>query len=520
MDDKIAIDKFLGYEESKTMQQQNRKTTPKREKDEKNGPKKTPKTENISENPGFVGKTFHLLPSETALSNLRSPALQLAGFYRTNKFNLTDYRYLINKCNQILAYNEWLMGNLLCISKKIVLNLTPENIKPQNYIIELSNPKIFSQSQNYHEKMESLKEYSVGKTSEIVNATIDGSNTSSGIGTSTVGADNSDNSGNIFNIYFIRDSDNFENFRNLAIIFSISHAVADMATLYRLFNMMDSNTKVYALNRNTVQYIEYLRKETTLCDYTGRDPRLTHGKKMFLPFLVKSWARLRKKKAMKTKASLSVKQRQVDNNQYDYDIKIFDYRLNSKYLSQQKHNLNVEYGQPVSTFHIMTHWLFNFNDKADNIIIPIDLRGKLNHLSKNLAGNYLSAAYLRKDDLATPIDIKMAVNLKFFKSPLGKNCTTYGSFNDFKKYPYGSVVCLDKFYRKLHLPGLELKMLVPVFFVEVPTFYKVKMAVEENMVLFKINDHEHGCYIICGSGRITEGKLEHEEVLGKRIFGW
>lgn len=43
-------------------------------------------------------------------------------------------------------------------------------------------------------------------------------------------------------------------------------------------------------------------------------------------------------------------------------------------------------------------------------------------------------------------------------------------------------------------------------------FFGIKGLIEENLVTFKMNDQDVGCFITCGSGRITQNILESDDM--------
>lgn len=356
-----------------------------------------------------------LLPTEKAPSGLRSPPLQLVGYYKINKthFHIGCYRYLLQKARKIIEKNEWLMGSLMTLNKQTILTMKPEKMTSSNFIHELYDPIIFNNKLNLEERSIFLKQYQTDKAKTILQT-----------------------DSNLCNFFFIRDKENILESENIAIILSINHIISDGATIYRLYNMLDRLTPVYELDRNSsIHFMKQLAEKTSLAARSGEDPRRAHAKRMWIPYLIKSLSRRKNK------------------NKYNHQI--FSFKINPEKIKKVKLEYNTQTSY-VSTTDILTSWVYSFNPKADNIRIPIDLRPRLDCLKTNLAGNYLCAAYLRSEDIKTPLDVRMSLTSRLVKQ-FGQTYTKYGTFTDFRKYPYGTVTSFNKFYRKLNLPGMELK---------------------------------------------------------------
>ena len=92
---------------------------------------------------------------------------------------------------------------------------------------------------------------------------------------------------------------------------------------------------------------------------------------------------------------------------------------------------------------------------------------------------------------------------------------------ELRKYSGGISTNWSIFYKPIRVEGLELMYQAPFFDLDAldqPIIFGLRMACEDNIIIFKVNDDETGVYILTGSGRITGEMLKRDPMLGRPVF--
>merc|ERR1719219_3200170 len=170
----------------------------------------------------------------------------------------------------------------------------------------------------------------------------------------------------------------------------------------------------------------------------------------------------------------------------------------------------------VSTNDVITAFMHDLvPEKLDNIMIPINLRGRIPGVHDNLAGNYLGACVMRKDDLKTPRTVRTW--LENVTKPGYKWQTP--TWKEVRKYLGGIHTNWSGFYHHVQPEGTTQITHFPV----VPEMEYWLMGFlpagsELDMITYKSNPDEISCFIFTRRSSITkESLLEHPLIKSELI---
>jgi len=304
----------------------------------------------------------------------------------------------------------------------------------------------------------------------------------------------------------IRDSEEILSCTKIAIVVSINHIIGDGGTLYQVYNMLSLDKEPISLQMERIPYEDALKNETSFVCEDGKPFLDAFFGAHMMPFIRKSLHRARV------------------NYDGRYDFLNWIYKLDQteiKKIKDQHSNADVPF---ISTNDIIVSWLFNFNKKADNVVVAADLRERLTHLKSSnrgeefLAGNYVITPTLRHDDIKTPAAVRIALKDIFEKKTNGSGHLKIPSGPELMKYNTGMSTNWCKFYKKVTIPGLKLEMCVPHQAIKLEKFMGVIPCCEEGVIVFQMNDNDIGLFIMAGSGRITTQRLEQSAIVGECVM--
>merc|ERR1712176_303004 len=118
-------------------------------------------------------------------------------------------------------------------------------------------------------------------------------------------------------------------------------------------------------------------------------------------------------------------------------------------------------------------------------------------LSDDLAGNYLGLIPLRNKDIQTPLDSRKRINYVFSKDEPGY--IEMPTLQEHRKYMFGMTTNWCSFYKPIKIEKLKLESVMPHIGMTMVRFFGLRMAFEDGIIIFKMNDEEIGCSIMSGS---------------------
>ena len=295
-----------------------------------------------------------------------------------------------------------------------------------------------------------------------------------------------------------------------AIIVSINHLLGDGGTLYQVYNMLSADTQPQALQYKRVPYENQLKSETSFVCKDGSPFLEAFFGAHMMPFMKKSIHRARV------------------NYDGRYDVLNWIYKINLSEVEKiklkymDKNSPDYEASVPfISTNDVIVSWLFNFNKKADYVVVAADLRERLSGLKDSarfLAGNYIITPTLRSKDIKNPVTVRKGLEALFNKTTNGNGYLDIPTDRELMKYNTGTSTNWVKFYKSVKIPGLKLEMCLPHQPIKLEKFMGVYPCVEESVIIFQMNDDELGMLISAGSGRLTTEKIERSGMVGEAIM--
>ena len=311
-------------------------------------------------------------------------------------------------------------------------------------------------------------------------------------------------------ITIIQDGNSAGSSSKFAIIVSINHLLGDGGTLYQVYNMLSLDSEPQALQYERVPYEKQLSSETSFVCQDGSPFLDAFFGAHMMPFMKKSIHRARV------------------NYDGRYDIYNWIYKLNQDEVKKIKDANNDPDVAFVSTNDVIVSWLFNFNKKADYLVVAADLRERLSGLKKFerggedsadfLAGNYVVTPTLRSKDVKTPAAVRKGFQDIFNKKTNGEGYLDIPTAKELMKYNTGMSTNWCKFYKSVKIPGLKLEMCLPHQPIKLEKFMGIYPCVEEGVIIFKMNDNDIGMLISAGSGRLTTEKIEKSGMVGEAVM--
>jgi len=162
----------------------------------------------------------------------------------------------------------------------------------------------------------------------------------------------------------------------------------------------------------------------------------------------------------------------------------------------------------VSTNDIITSWIKEIIPKADNIMMAIDCRGKLDSIGKNDGGNYVTTPFLSSSDLETPLQVRSFMN----KVLRPNNKYQKLDKSDFKHFMGGVHTNLAKFYHHVEPDGFKQLIHFPVVQIEEKLGLR-RLGIEINLVTFACNRDQLAGYVVSKRKDLSLEKLEGTKIV-------
>lgn len=406
----------------------------------------------------------------------------LFSLYNTVDSTENGFDALLNRSKQILSANPWLMGRLV-VNKKTKKNEIHmydkdprekdgmvDPMDPDNYVTVINETETTSKyfDQPMNAVMKELDEFAIPVPKEAFA-----------------------NDGGIYaRFYFIRSA----NKDQLITFFTISHCIADGYTMYALYNMLDISRPVTEMNPTRVDFSDYIKNNTGLCDDKGNDSLMAFFNFRFM-------------KAMFGKAC---KRRLKEK----YNLNIFAHLLNKDEVVKIKKEFNngVDF---VSTNDILTHWLGKFNPKCDEIIIACNMRNRVKGCDDSMAGCYIQAFYAMREQIDSPLSIRKGLE----KCLNEKGCQVQRTAKEYKKYLGGTCTNWTSFYKSIKIPGHKLVYTMPTFKLgDEMMGFGLRFPQEEVLIIWQYDDDNVGLMSMCGNGTQTKEIADASPMTGTPIF--
>lgn len=272
--------------------------------------------------------------------------------------------------------------------------------------------------------------------------------------------------------------------------------------MYALYNMLDVKTPVYALQAERMDFNQELKEKTSLLTEKGNFPMVEWMPTYIKVFLQKAWSRRGKDKYQVHQASYLLNNHEIE-------------RIKKEYQNQSGKQAKF-----ISTNDITTSWLFTKNPKANNVMMAVNLRPRLDVLKNspaqgNLAENYVAIQLLKKQDLQTPEAVRLSVNQCLNQ----KGHMKIPSEAETKQYLHGIHTNWVSFYKSIQI-SQSLKMIscepvIDLIFLNLPLGFRMPM--DEVLISYKCNDQDTVLWIASCAGALNEKMLDQDPMTGKKL---
>lgn len=349
---------------------------------------------------------------------------------------------LQNRIKKILLANTWLMARVRTLSepKRTGLVLEEQFEDPEDYIINGEDSELtLGLTYNSYRTILSDEKFKVGNSLELVDK--DG--------------------GKLTKFCVVSNPDK----TTFAIVLTINHIIADGDTIHRVWKMLDENSEIVSLDperNHTFEDQKFLETRTSfnpigMTQFQTVDAWMSSG---FLPCVMKG-----------------IKQK-IQKYPQDEWILVFD--DDEKKARKEIYNSGDSF---VSTNDIILSWIQELTPKSDNLFIPINLRGRVEGVHSDLAGNYLAISIIKNKDLKTPATVRTWLNNV---SKPGYDWS-FPSYSDYRRFTGGIVTNRVGFYHHVEPAGSRQVLQFPVAPVPEYSFGGIPLGADFEVVIFKPN---------------------------------
>ena len=342
--------------------------------------------------------TINLLEFESSMIAKHSPAISTISFFNGNLIDTSTY--IKERFLEILKANPWLNGELKKGEKKGINLVYDDNIEIDKLLFMPKDFKIASDF-TYSNIILSVNDYVVKTPKDLLNT-----------------------QSKVCSLVLTKTSEN-----EFAMLFSLSHSVADGHTYYQLLNMLSQDSKVYALSVKRKHELIPRIKESVGYDSYNYFTGLSHS-------LNALFGILKAKRA-----------------------NVFSYYIDEEKIQTIKNSNKKTTTCPyLSTNDILTSSYGNFI-KARLLMIAVNFRGKVKGLSENDAGNYQSYVLYDKKVYKKPCGIRKSIS---FFIPFQCLVDKLPSFLKGLTCKMGLITNWSSFSKELHLQKATEKLHLPL----------------------------------------------------------
>lgn len=173
----------------------------------------------------------------------------------------------------------------------------------------------------------------------------------------------------------------------------------------------------------------------------------------------------------------------------------------------------------VSTNDVITSWFGNLIKKRNiskvtNTMVAVDCRSRIQGISENMVGNYLTIPFIRKSDLKTPKTVRNWINFVTAKG----NSWKMPTYSEFRKYVGGVHTSWTKFYYHVEPVGLKHVLHFPVMPDSDIRLGPMPLGNELNIIIFKSAEEDVCCYIHSRRDDFSVKEILKEEIVKGQLM--
>ncbi|KAH9125956.1 hypothetical protein LEN26_000575 [Aphanomyces euteiches] len=219
-----------------------------------------------------------------------------------------------------------------------------------------------------------------------------------------------------------------------ALFVSFSHGLGDGYTYYRLYSMLNPSSPIEALNPHRIPDFETMSEEAIKGGNDGAALMKS------LPFL------------------LNMAGNMIGGRKHRIVVRT----MNARWIEAEKKRFKESsVAGFVSTNDIVTSWLYRLSGCQVGVM-AINLRGRMDGVEQQLAGNYETVLGFQPEDYATPALIRESLAVNGFRRARS------GKFPWMFQGTSAAVTSWATVYKSVDLPGLCMVQHLPIVASEVP----------------------------------------------------
>jgi len=430
---------------------------------------------------------YRLLEHEEFIENAEfKDDTMLSSFYVRNDPDKAEHslRELQTRLDAIIQTNPWIMarcmkfregGETLC-----QLELDP-NAKASEYIFLMTNDAVFDGFNESYEKVsEVLIKYAVGNGKTCMGVSGDPKKPGKPLSRFTL----------------IQNTDK----TRLCICITMNHIIADGATLYTVYKMLDSSQPIIKMDNNRItNYTQLLHENLSALPskpdgtiYNLKDTAKVEMDTQMCAYILNGFGNFFNR----------VKQRQ------------YIFRVNQACVDEIKNTYNTGTSF-VSTNDVLHHWFGQMiGQKVDNVYMAVNVRSRIAEIESSRPGNYLLLAPFRTAHMTTPKTVRDT--LKRFLAP-GWHWQM-PSHEDVRRSQTAMHTNWTSFYHHLEPAGYEQIQHMPIVKPYGDFMGPVFVGFAAALITYYSNKNELSVMIQCNRKSMTKAKLDSQPILGQEIL--
>jgi len=402
--------------------------------------------------------------SDWGAAFLMDQGTAIGSVYKVDGDHTSINQKLTTRMKEILAANPWLMSRFLHVKPNhLGLVIEPATSNPDDYILTGTSEGLVYDNDVTYEKLKTVlcdKRYRLKGSEEQIGKT-DGELTK-------------------FSIIWHPEH------HTMAIVMAVSHVLADGATIYALWKMLDMNQPVVAL-----QAERFLDMETQ---------KIKETQTSFLP--VEFTEQTDFFHALETPQFAACMLKGIAQEIKGRKMRALAFVIDQDEVARRKEQFKGE--TFVSTNDVITSFMHDLvPGKIDNIMLPINLRGRLPGVTANMAGNYLGTSIMRTSDMVTPRAVRT-----WLENILKPGYQwSMPKFKDFRRYVGGIHTNWCSFYHHVQPEGTTQITHFPIVPKMDMWIGPIPIGSELDMITYKSNPDEVSCFVFTRRPGITRESL-------------
>jgi len=436
---------------------------------------------------------YELLSNEPAMNDFTSIITyyeKVRNTQASRALSKASYKNLYERAVEVVKYNQWMMGRIGEVNKQVKLIVDSPD-RPEDFVEQHVDDEIFdSLDKGYVNISKAVMKYQIEKDPTPLKQIK-----------------------KLAKIILFKDQSDTQ----IAIMVTANHTIADGATLYSIYRLLDRKLPLVTLKREGVSnFMTQIAEHTSIisggqkvkkaADEKGVKRREKNLLALFNEPIDRwmmscVWAGLK-----------NIFRKKVEINTFVYEVKNAEVEKLKNMYAQFP---GTEF---VSTNDILTSWFANTHKSMETLFMAVNLRNRIPNITDDHAGNYLQLALFDRENIRTPAKVREYLQ-KLLKPGFDWKPPSSKVMN---RYPTSMHTNWVGFYHHIQLEGYNQELHLPVFTPEPYTerICGLTFANSANMITFRPYPGHTAVMIVNGLVKeITADFLEAEQILGCKIIG-